>query len=213
MLENQQAQLVAGLQELYRRLHAGEGWNGPALKESSRGAPLTHEILDHLGALKQDNHHTVESFEEDLELAQRKLLVQHSGLMQREVSFDTNSDSAPSPMFEPVQQNFATQFSNPWTMKNHYPPTPPLQSPRPSLHKTSSPLKTHMNTTPWIMDPSEYADSMDLNMTYDSPTDFDMQTIMATNQTFYDPTQMSIHPSMTMMKTWPQMDDTMRHYS
>lgn len=212
MLENQQTQLVAGLQELYRRLQNGEGWNGPALKESSRGAPLTHEILEHLGALKNDSHHNSEPFEENLELLQRKLLVKHSGVMQREASFDTSSESAPSPMFEPVQHH-TTHFTNPWSVKNHFPPTPPLQSPRPSLTKTSSPLKTHMNNTPWVLDPVDYAGSMDLNMTYDSPTEFDMQAIMGNNQVFYDPTQMSIHPSMTMMESWQQIDDSMHHYA
>lgn len=51
MLKSQQSQLVTGLQELYRRSQCGEGWTGPALKETVKGTPLTHDILQHLGAL------------------------------------------------------------------------------------------------------------------------------------------------------------------
>ena len=86
MLESQQGQLVAGLQELYRRLQSGEGWTGAPLKESTKGAPLTHEILERLGALKHDNHYHDEPFEENLDLLQHRLLSNGSGIMQRGMS-------------------------------------------------------------------------------------------------------------------------------
>ena len=65
MLEQQQAQLVAGIRELYRRLRTSEGWPGAWLEES-KGVnnsavitdnanktthPLTHDILDRLDLL------------------------------------------------------------------------------------------------------------------------------------------------------------------
>lgn len=43
MLENQQAQLVTGFQELYKRTQRGQGWIGRPLKETSRGR-LSHTI-------------------------------------------------------------------------------------------------------------------------------------------------------------------------
>ncbi|KAL6718993.1 Fluconazole resistance protein 1 [Lecanora helva] len=54
MLERQQAQLIAGLQELYRRTQTGEGWTAPTLEPSHYGQPLTHKILEGLGLLRAE---------------------------------------------------------------------------------------------------------------------------------------------------------------
>ena len=65
MLEQQQAQIVAGMRELYRRLRTGEGWPGAWLEEfqisdntgsinvskSNTSHPLTHDILERLNLL------------------------------------------------------------------------------------------------------------------------------------------------------------------
>lgn len=209
MLESQQAQLVSGLQELYRRLQTGEGWTGAPLKESSKGAPLTHEILERLGALKHENHYHDEAFEENLDVLQQRLLANGSGFMQRGMSFDTNSEADHSPIFEPVTHHRSSHFTNPWTM-SHLPPTPPTNSPRPSLVKTSSPLKSQVPTpvsqfseqSPIFMEPSELNDGMDFNMSY-GPTDFDISAM----QEFYDPTRMIINPSLTMKTGWQSHDD------
>lgn len=218
MLENQQAQLVTGLQELYRRLQAGENWDGPALKESSRGTPLTHEILEHLGALKQDNAQSSPAFEENLEVLQNNLLANGAGFMQREMSFDANSEAAQSPMFEPVLPNKAQHFSNPWSL-NHFPPTPPFGSPRPSVVKASSPLKPQVPTTtshyvssPWIAESSELSDTMDFNMTCDSPADFDIHSMQAATQMYFDPSGMAINPCLTMKDGWNTQDEQMNRY-
>ncbi|KIW75101.1 hypothetical protein Z517_11872 [Fonsecaea pedrosoi CBS 271.37] len=85
MLESQQAQLVAGLQELYKRMQNGQGWTGAPLKESANGVPLTHDILERLGALKQDGHSS-DVFEEDLTVLQQKLIADGAGFMQRQPS-------------------------------------------------------------------------------------------------------------------------------
>lgn len=50
MLENQQDQLVWGLQEMYHRLHKASLWDDEPLEESG-GQPLTHGILAALGVL------------------------------------------------------------------------------------------------------------------------------------------------------------------
>lgn len=51
MLEHEQAQLIAGLRELYRRLISGEQWPGDPLIQAENGNPLTHDILERLGLL------------------------------------------------------------------------------------------------------------------------------------------------------------------
>src|SRR6266536_4607366 len=114
MLEQQQAQLVTGLQELYRRTQTGQGWTGSPLKESSNGSPLTHDILERLGALKQDGHNSPEAFEEDLKLMQQRLIASGVGFMQRTDSSDGGSEAGHSPMFDAMpikQQIFSDSFS------------------------------------------------------------------------------------------------------
>lgn len=216
MLENQQAQLVAGLQELYRRVQTGEGWTGAPLKESNKGAPLTHEILERLGALKHDNHYSDEIFEENLDVLQHKLLANGSGFMQRGMSFDTSSEAGHSPVFEPVTHHKASHFTNPWAV-SHLPPTPPTNSPRPSLVKTSSPLKSQIATpvsqlseqSPIFTEPSELNDGMDFSMSY-QPSDFDIQQDM---QAYYDPIHVAINPSLTMKNGWlPHEDYSQQFY-
>lgn len=71
MLEQQQAQLDIGLQELYRRIKDSPRWPGSPLKESSNGKPLTHDILERLGALKLDEHNGFEILKEDPSLMQQ----------------------------------------------------------------------------------------------------------------------------------------------
>lgn len=219
MLENQQAQLVAGLQELYRRLRADEGWTGPVLRETSQGLPLTHEILENLGVLKQDNLPSSESFEEDLHALQRKLFANGAGFMKQEVSFDNHSDSDHSPMFEPAVTQRTSHFTNPW-ISNHFPPTPPTGSPRPSLVKASSPLKAQIPMSKpqysadpsWEADSAELPESMELNITYESPMDFTCQAMLNPGQLYLDPTQLSIQPSLTMKDDWYRQEDQTQRY-
>ena len=77
MLEQQQAQLVAGLEQTYRRLLAANMWPGAALQESN-GHPLVHDILARLNVLEsdQDGSNDVEIFEEDCEKPQQRLHAQ-----------------------------------------------------------------------------------------------------------------------------------------
>ena len=63
MLERQHSELIAGLQELYRRIQAGEPFPSPRLEPAYNGQPLTHKILEALGVLPseewEDNDKTV----------------------------------------------------------------------------------------------------------------------------------------------------------
>lgn len=49
MLERQNRQLVAGVQELYRRKQSKEGCIGPQSDNLDDGIPAIHQILEALG--------------------------------------------------------------------------------------------------------------------------------------------------------------------
>jgi hypothetical protein len=122
MLEQQQAWLVHGLQELYRRSTTGEGWPGDRLKAEPNGHPLTHDLLTRLGAL---DHTKGEHFEENPESMQQDLW-RHG--MQRQESSDGSSE-AQSPV---ARTRFSSDaFSQSQSQTQNLPPTPPTyhQSP------------------------------------------------------------------------------------
>lgn len=194
MLEHQQLQLVAGLQELYRRLQQGQGWSGAPLPESANGSPLTHDILERLGALQQDLPGGNADFTEDFNAMQSILLAKGVGYMKRETSFDTISE-LDSPLFEPMQK--APNFTNPFAQ--HFPPTPPNRSPHPPFVKTSSPLKTQSFVAPEFTDMTWQADPSEMNMdfsTYDATMmDLHMQGLVNAQAQMYQNTATSIDPA------------------
>ncbi|KAL3458518.1 hypothetical protein BJX64DRAFT_266616 [Aspergillus heterothallicus] len=151
MLEQQQTWLVNGLQELYRRLLDGEGWQGEPLRCEPNGHPLTHDLLTQLGALDSSKH---ERFEESADALQSELWKHNVGLMQRQDSSDTSSESAHSPIVPP-------QFDNPFTPHTALPQTPttslridvPQSAIKSEPHLTpSNPYMTSMQQ-PLTMDP------------------------------------------------------------
>lgn len=93
MLEQQQGQLVAGLQDMYKRLQSVQGWTGPALPEAN-GHPLTHDILAALNLLesKHDGSGEPEVFEEDCHSLQSRLLADGASYVQRRGSSSSDSD-------------------------------------------------------------------------------------------------------------------------
>ncbi|KAK9311344.1 hypothetical protein V1524DRAFT_473365 [Lipomyces starkeyi] len=99
MLEQQQAWLVHGLQEIYRRSTDGEGWAGDRLNPEPNGHPLTHDLLTHLGAL---DHSKGEHLEENPETMQQDLWRSNAGHMQRQESSDGSIDSPQSPTQPPA---------------------------------------------------------------------------------------------------------------
>ncbi|KAJ5594516.1 uncharacterized protein N7459_000724 [Penicillium hispanicum] len=129
MLEQQQAWLVNGLQELYRRTTEGEGWPGDLLKPEPNGHPLTHDLLTRLGAL---DHRKGERFEENPEAMQQDLW-RHG--MQRQESSDGSSESAQSPV---ARSRFSSDaFSQ---SQQTLPPTPPTYSPSARAPIKSEPM-------------------------------------------------------------------------
>lgn len=219
MLESQQTQLVAGLQELYRRLQTGDGWVGSPLKESTRGQPLTHDILERLGALKQDNKSGIDHFEDDYEVLQSMLFANGAGAMQREHSFDTLSEADSTPTFPMSTHSRMASYPNSFS-HTHLPPTPPVGSPHPRVMKTSSPLKAEMSMSTnnvlgqdqWQMDPMDFSE-MEYSMTYESPiTDVaQLQALAFTQQMYTNAAMGAINPCLTM-KQWPPQDETMQPY-
>jgi len=216
MLENQQAQLVTGLQELYKRSQSGQGWLGAPLQDSGNGVPLTHDILERLGALKQDGHPS-EAFEEDLGVLQQRLLADGAGYMQRHPSQDSRSEtSTPSPIYEPIAQR--PHFTNPFNFQHQYPPTPPNQSPFPQNARivTSNPqsyVQTQSNLI-WNTPATEFDDSMDFINQFESPmvdSNMDMNSFPpAMFQDHMNPTV--INPCLTM-KDWAGQEDLQRYFN
>ncbi|KZF18878.1 hypothetical protein L228DRAFT_251744 [Xylona heveae TC161] len=189
MLERQQAQLVAGLQELYKRSLSGQGWSGAPLRESTNGHPLTHDILERLGALKPNSKDFEEEFEEDLLLLQRRLLENGAGLDLRRNSSVSESDNCSSPFADMMSPEAAlpTPFSTTFTPQQPL-PTPPNDSPlssasrprslpkRPMESESPNPMKIRLESGPapgpaWL--PSSTAmteDNMDFIRRYDNNT-------------------------------------------
>ena len=155
MLEQQQGQLVSGLQEMYRRLRNGQRWPGPKLEEAN-GNPLTHDILAALNLLetKHDGSGEFETFEDDFQTLQSKLIAGGASFTRRRGSLSSDSDhshqgtSKSTSLSTPattIPQGFNEHFnfsnaSSPLTrspapqQRRSYPPT--HQSP---LHQSSPP--------------------------------------------------------------------------
>jgi len=93
MLEQQQSQLVSGMQELYRRLEKAKAWDGPKL-EDTNGSPLTHDILLALNLLeaKSESGRDMETFEENCQKLQSKLLAEGAGYVRRRGSVSSDSE-------------------------------------------------------------------------------------------------------------------------
>lgn len=163
MLEQQQGQLVIGLQEMYRKLLDAQAWTGPPLPEPS-GHPLTHDILAALNLLesKPDGSGEAEGFEEDCQKMQSTLLAHGSGFAQRRGSYSSDSDHSqhdsvrptPNPALAvPRPSNFADNFNF-----GSASPSPLTQSPvarqRQSVQSVEpSPLQ---QTSPLSNDPQFY---------------------------------------------------------
>ncbi|CAK3968027.1 fungal Zn binuclear cluster domain-containing [Lecanosticta acicola] len=168
MLEQQQGQLVSGLQECYKRLHQAGAWDGEKLSETN-GYPLTHDILAALGLLetKQDGSGEMETFEDDCEKLQSRLIADGAGFAQRRGSFSSDSDHSQQGHGRSASRS-TPALSKPPTFPNNFnfnfsaPPSPPASqgSPipaprqRPSFPQPqSSPLQ---QSSPLTNDPQFY---------------------------------------------------------
>ena len=136
MLEQQQTQLVEGLQELHRRLVAAGAWTGPLLVGSNNGHPLTHDILQAVGAFNHDSSSEYDDFEDNLNTMQQRLLSTRSISMRRRESGDSDSEheSSQNSFEESPKSAQSARFPS-----HRFPPTPPLLSPRLEVPKEQPP--------------------------------------------------------------------------
>ncbi|KAH0542396.1 hypothetical protein FGG08_003241 [Glutinoglossum americanum] len=132
-LENNQPLMVAGLQEMYKRMVASGTWEGLPLKESLHGTPLTHDILEKLGVLKKDHEGNTEYFEDDPEMIKVNLFAHGAQAMQRQgsevsgSSSDRDHSAFNSPVFDNANPVHGySQFSDYDITQT--PPTPPTLS-------------------------------------------------------------------------------------
>ncbi|KAL2046311.1 hypothetical protein N7G274_001758 [Stereocaulon virgatum] len=94
MLERQHTQLIAGLQELYRRIQAGESF--PALELGHHGQPFTHKILESLGALQGDDWEDNNGSIFDTELSWRNFDLPQSGTQDYASMYGDSHSASPA---------------------------------------------------------------------------------------------------------------------
>ncbi|KAI9847262.1 MAG: hypothetical protein M1837_002848 [Sclerophora amabilis] len=200
MLEQQQEQLVTGLQELYRRFQSGEGRAGSPLADAGSGHPLTHDILQYLGALRPDRGGSDGGFEEDLSLMQQRLFENGAAPMIRHASSDTESDHTQSSPYDSISgpnSVFKNSFDS-----TEAPQTPPTNDPFPPIAATTEtprkrpdpfvhPLKMHSNMDldqfqrqHWASSLADFAPSPDLQFLQNSvsPGTFNMAAAQINRQ-------------------------------
>ena len=172
MLEQQQDKLVNALQELYDRNLKRKAWTGPPLNKTSKGIPLTHDILNALGMLKLDDQGNCERFEENPDVLRKKMIKQEG-------------DAYPTPTMgqgEYSPPKFESYASMPFTGEKGpprplYALTPPLQSPEddtfrddtfsePSSMNLSTgmsldPTSLHSTSQSWVPNAPRFAPEMD----------------------------------------------------
>lgn len=169
MLEQQQTWLVNGLQELYRRLLEGDGWQGEPLKCEPNGQPLTHDLLTQLGALDQSKH---ERFEESTDSMQQELWKNSAGHMQRQDSSDTSSESAHSPVMPPqFSDSFATRTlpQTPTTLRIDVPQSTIKSEPHMTPNNPAYVTPMQTMSMPRVVDPSDLQSVQLQNTQWPSP--------------------------------------------
>ena len=172
MLEQQQLQLVNGLQELYERLVNQQGWKGAPLDNSSNGHPLTHDILERLGALKTDSQISYEVFEDNVDAMRKRLLADGALPMPRPSSAESEYDQSQTSFQDPSSPKLL--FNEPLQAFNQFPPTPPSRSPQfqsslnpralpPSIKMEPSmdPDMRQFQPNTWVQPPLIYDEPMD----------------------------------------------------
>lgn len=166
MLEQQQSQLVQGLQEMYHRMLAANMWDGPTLSEAT-GHPLTHDILAAMGLLekKHDSDETI-AFEDDVEKLQARLIADGAVMTKRRGSVSSESDSqsihrAHSSSHSTPVLSKPTLFKENFSFNSSRAPTssPTSRSPAPKKRKTYPPAvqsPLHQNPPMTNNDPQLY---------------------------------------------------------
>lgn len=222
MLEQQQAQVVDGLQELYTRLKNRQGWPGQPLREAQGGHPLTHDILERLDLLHRPNEHggDYEGFEEDYGRMQHKLLEGGAPLSRRRGSVSSDSEhghtSSPS-SYSGTSTTRQPPFTDPFAC-HKAPPTPPMNSPIPRQSQMTAPLKQESPVVSYtfvqtgVLDPSALSRAwMNDSMMMEEPMDFSKPMNEFQNVNTYDQIMMVdpifTDPNDPMMPDWNNTND------
>jgi hypothetical protein len=96
MLEQQQAQLVTALTEMYYQLRKASAWEGPSLDESD-GHPSTHDILSALDLLDIDGKFSdLQISEEACDKRDFKMNLDHASIARRRLHAQASSKVAHS---------------------------------------------------------------------------------------------------------------------
>ncbi|KAI6788028.1 hypothetical protein KC361_g9271 [Hortaea werneckii] len=114
LLEQQQNQLVSGLQEMYHRLQKASAWHGKPLDVSS-GRPLTHDILAALKLLesKNDGSCELEAFEENCDKPQSRLVSKEAEFAHRRGAISSDSELSHHDQSRTVSSYNAPVYSTP----------------------------------------------------------------------------------------------------
>ncbi|KAF2704192.1 hypothetical protein K504DRAFT_390800 [Pleomassaria siparia CBS 279.74] len=213
MLEQQQAQLVAGLRELYSRLQGGQGWPGQPLRDAPSGHPLTHDILERLDLLHStgEGSNNYEGFEEDCNRMQQKLLDRGAPYTHRRGSISSDSEhghTSASSSYGGTPTTKSISYTDPFARHNA-PPTPPMNSPFPRQSQIVSPVKqegpmmTYMSAG--ALDPSNLSRWSGETMMMDEPMDFGNKAMYAYDAySNFDSSAMMLDPLVAgpMMSEW-----------
>lgn len=91
MLEQQQAQLISALTEMYRQLRRVSAWEDPSLDESE-GQPSTHEILSALDLSEIDGKfNEVQAFDDKCEKRRFEMSLDNPTIARRRLQVQANS--------------------------------------------------------------------------------------------------------------------------
>lgn len=172
MLERQHAQLIVGLQELYRRTQSGGGWTGPRLEVENLDRPLTHKILEALGVLQPDEWEGIESVNKHWQGVEKQGQDENGWMYSETASPSTQAAASPtSPILTAFPQS-AMMLKRRWKLQTGLPSAaqtllmpPPLTASfayiKPELYSHTFP--TQMPTTSDAFFPSDEQ----LNMGFD----------------------------------------------
>lgn len=109
LLEQQQAQLVAGIRAMWSSLPTEHGWKTTALPNEGNGKVFVHDILDRIGALKAAcDYDPDQSFLEDPEQMQHSLASRPQYQYRLPSPFHDSPDQSPGVSTRPTPQQVAT---------------------------------------------------------------------------------------------------------
>lgn len=191
MLEQQQNQLVAGLQALYALVISSASWKGAPLKETVNGHPLTHDILQRLGLLKLNVNAEIDVFEEDLDVLRQRFASETDSVISLNRSSQSSAYQGQSSFPEVASPRH--YLSDSLSTLHQFPPTPPIHSPNGETSASLSPidypnrLDNEASLDPSVLQPHQpsmdhrqltiYDDSLDF-LSFSLPSNFDASNPM-----------------------------------